>query len=151
MVGVRYLLFCNNPLKQSSSQEQSSSLLMNLQLGRDSLSSHAQCHSGAFRAGGDLLAGGWNTLKAHSCGWHLTLPEAGVLSWSDQPKHVHEASPRGSSPFSQSGGWVSRVSFPINKAETRGIFMTWPLVPAPYSFGQGNPYSILETFFFDTL
>lgn len=42
LVGVRYLLFCNNPLKQSSSQEQSSlSLLMNLQVGRDSLSSHA--------------------------------------------------------------------------------------------------------------
>ena len=48
-----------------------------------------QCHSGALRAGGDLRAGGWNTLKAHSRGWHLTLPEAGVLSWSDQPKRVH--------------------------------------------------------------
>lgn len=104
---------------------------MSLQLGRDSLSSCAQCHSGAFKAGGDLLAGGWNTLKAHSRGWHLTLPEAGMLSWSDQPKHLHVASPCGGLPFSQSGGWVSRVSFPINKAETWGIFMTWPQVRAP--------------------
>lgn len=108
---------------------------------------------GHLKAGCDLLAGGWDYLKACSHVWHLTLPVAGILSRIHQPEHLHVASTCGCLPFLQGGGWVPRVSVLKNKAEN-----TWDL----YNLALNVIYyhtllvevtliQFLETFFFDSL
>lgn len=102
---------------------------MNLQLGRGlagaaRLAAHTVIR-GHLKAGVDLLAGGWSYLKAHSHVWHLTLPVAGTLSWSDQPTPARGLSMQ-LLPFSQRGGWVPRASVPRARQKTHGISMTWP-------------------------
>lgn len=85
LIGVSYLLFCNIPPPLNRAVHKNNhhwvcSWTCSL-AGTACLPVHSVT-LGHLKLGVTCWLGGWNTLKAHSCGWHLTLPEAGVLSWS---------------------------------------------------------------------